>query len=274
MKTYYCFPGGRFKALTMSYDDGYTEDIRLVEIFNRYGIKGTFNLNSGMFDKTYRGHSRVQKDKIAVLYQGHEVATHGYTHCTMERCPMINVASEIIEDRKELEKLTGNLVRGHAYPNGSYSQEMKELLLKLGVAYARVVEPLGNGTAGFALPKDPMAWQPTCHHSTPDLMKKGQWMLENQKSWYLRLMYVWGHSYEFSEDDSWHVIEDFCKLMGNRDDIWYATNIQIIDYMEVIKRLKFSGDGKSVYNPSSQSAWLQVEEDRIVEVLGGSFVLL
>ena len=46
MKVYHCFPGGKFKALTMSYDDGYMEDIRLIEIFNQYGIKGTFNLNS------------------------------------------------------------------------------------------------------------------------------------------------------------------------------------------------------------------------------------
>lgn len=274
MKIYYCFPGGKFKALTMSYDDGYTEDIRLVEIFNRYGIKGTFNLNSGMFDQTYRGHSRVPKDQIAELYQGHEVATHGYTHCTMARCPMVNVASEILEDRKELERLTGNLIRGHAYPNGSYNQEMKELLPKLGVAYARVATSLPNGTAGYALPADPMEWQPTCHHGSPDLMKKGQWLIDSQASWYLRLMYVWGHSYEFSEANNWQVIEEFCELMGHREDIWYATNIQIIDYMEVLNRLKFSGDGESVYNPSAQSAWLQVDDERIVEVPGGAFVWL
>ena len=274
MKVYYCFPDGKFKALTMSYDDGYTEDIRLVEIFNRYGIKGTFNLSSGTFDQTYRGHRRVPKEQVAELYQGHEVATHGYTHCTMERCPLMNVASELLEDRKGLESITGNLVRGHAYPNGSFNQEIKELLTKLGIAYARVVEPLPNGTAGYALPVDPMEWHPTCHHNSPDLMKKGKWLLETQASGYLRLMYVWGHSYGFSEANNWHVIEEFCELMGNRKDIWYATNIQIIDYMEVIKRLRFSGDGESVYNPSVQSAWLQIDGDKIIEIPGGKFVNL
>ena len=273
-KVYHCFPGGKFKALTMSYDDGYMEDVRLIELFNRYGIKGTFNLNSGMFDQTYRGHKRVPKEQIARLYQGHEVATHGYTHPTMARCPLVKVAAEILEDRKDLERLTGGLVRGHAYPNGSYNQEIEELLAKLGIAYGRVINPLPDGTAGYALPTNPMEWQPTCHHNDLNLMKKGQWLIENQSSSYLRLMYVWGHSYEFSEDDNWQVMEDFCQLMGHREDIWYATNIQIIDYMEVLKYLRFSGDGETVYNPSAQSAWLQVDEDRIVEVPGGMLIHL
>ena len=274
MKVYHCFPGGKFKALTMSYDDGYMEDIRLIEIFNQYGIKGTFNLNSGMFAETYNGHRRVPKEQIAEVYKGHEVATHCYTHPTIARCPLVEVATEILEDRKELEKLTGGLVRGHAYPNGSYSQEIKELLNKLGIAYARVTRSLPDGTAGYALPTDSMEWQPTCHHNDVNLMKKGTWLLETQKSWYLRLMYVWGHSYEFADDNNWQVIEDFCKLMGNREDIWYATNIQIIDYMEVLKCLKFTADGEAVFNPSVQSAWLQIDDDRIVEVPEGKFLNL
>ena len=43
---YICFPGGKHKVLTMSYDDGKIDDYRLVSIFNKNGIKGTFHLNS------------------------------------------------------------------------------------------------------------------------------------------------------------------------------------------------------------------------------------
>ena len=39
MKVYTCFPGGKAKALTMSYDDGKLQDKRLIGIFNKYGIK-------------------------------------------------------------------------------------------------------------------------------------------------------------------------------------------------------------------------------------------
>ncbi len=274
MKIYKCFPGGRFKALTMSYDDGYTEDEKLVAIFNQYGIKGTFNLNSGMFEETYRGHKRVPKERIPELYKGHEVATHGYTHSTIARCPLAEAAKDILRDREELEAVTGNLVRGHAYPNGSYNTEIKVLLKQLGIAYGRVAESSPQGRNPYALPDDPMEWYPTCHHSAPDLMERGKWLIEDQKSWHLKLMYVWGHSFEFAEGNNWEIIEDFCKLMSGHDDIWYATNIEIIDYMEVLNRLCFSADGRCVYNPSVQSAWLQVNGEQIVEVPGGEITVM
>lgn len=267
MKVYICFPEGKAKALTMSYDDGKLADERLVGIFNKYGIKGTFNINYGMMDNDER---RFGREKIAELYKGHEVATHTMTHPTIERCPLVNVAAEILEDRKGLESLTGGLVRGHAYPNGSYSEEIKQLFRQLGIAYARTV----NSVPDFALPKDPLEWNPTCHHNDPKLMEKAKFFAEFQKRQYLKLMYVWGHSYEFDSHDNWNVIEKFCEYMGGREDIWYATNIEIIDYMEAAGRLKFAADGEAVSNPSSQSVWLQVNDKKIVEIPGGSYVEL
>lgn len=266
MKVYNCFPGGRYKALTMSYDDGIVDDERLVRIFNENGIKGTFNLNAGLLENS----NRIKRERIKELYQGHEVATHTYTHPTIARCPLVEVAAEILKDRVELEEMTGGLVRGHAYPNGSYSEEIKTLFRQLGIAYGRVVPSRPT----YELPEDPLEWYPTCHHNDPELMGKAQFFADFQKRQYLKLMYVWGHSYEFTNNDNWDVIEEFCKLMGGRDDIWYATNIEIIDYMEVLKNLKFSGNGTSVYNPSAQSAWLQVDDARIVEVPGGTYVNL
>ena len=87
-------------------------------------------------------------------------------------------------------------------------------------------------------------------------------------------MYVWGHSYEFNNNDNWNVIEEFCEYMGGREDIWYATNIEIADYMNVCRNLQFMADCKGVYNPSAVSAWLAVDDKMIVEVKGGTFVRL
>ncbi len=264
MKVYVCFPQGKAKALTMSYDDGKIQDERLVGIFNKYGIKGTFNLNYGLMERK-QDPPRIARDRVAQLYQGHEVATHTMTHPTIERCPLTEVAEEILEDRKGLEMLTGQLVRGHAYPNGSYSEEIKRLFRQLGIAYARVVPSV----ADFELPRDPMEWHPTCHHNDPELMQKAEFFANFAKKQYLKLMYVWGHSYEFDNNDNWEVIEKFCEYMGGRDDIWYATNIQIIDYMEAAGALKFSADHQKVYNPSALSVWLQVDDGRYVEAKGG-----
>jgi peptidoglycan/xylan/chitin deacetylase (PgdA/CDA1 family) len=266
MKTYICFPGGKSKALTMSYDDGRLQDERLLHIFNQYGIKGTFNLNYGLMDQP----QRISKDKIRELYQGHEIATHTMTHPTIARCPLSQVAVEILEDRKGLEAITGSIVRGHAYPNGSYSPEIEELFSLLGIAYGRTVETKDD----FALPENLMEWKATCHHNDPTLLKKAQWFLDFQKKQYLKLFYVWGHSYEFDNDQNWEVIEQFCAMMGGREDIWYATNGEIAEFIEVKNRLQFSASGEMVYNPSAASAWLAIDQDRIVEVKGGELVKL
>ncbi len=265
--TYYCYPEGKTKALTMSYDDGRTQDFRLVSIFNKYGIKGTFNLNYGIM-QTWE--NRVRPDQVAELYKGHEVATHTALHPTIGRCPLTEVAREILEDRAGLEKLVGYPVRGHAYPNGSYTKEIEELFQSLGIAYGRVV----GSSNSLDLPSNPMEWQATCHHNNPRLMELGKTLAEFQKKQYLKLMYVWGHSYEFDDKDNWNVIEDFCAYMGGREDIWYATNIEIIDYVEVLKRLRFTADSTAVYNPSAASAWLQIDGKSIVEAKGGCYTSL
>lgn len=261
MKVYICFPGGKAKALTMSYDDGKAQDERLVGIFNRYGIKGTFNLNYGMLGKE----PRLDADKVRRLYEGHEIATHTMTHPTIARCPLTEVAEEILEDRKGLERLTGQIVRGHAYPNGSSSEEIRRLFGQLGIAYGRMVP----SSHSFELPTDPMEWYPTCHHNDPKLMEMAESFANFKKKQYLKLMYVWGHSYEFDNNDNWDVIEEFCRYMGGRDDIWYAANIEIVDYLDAAKRLRFTADNTSVYNPSALSVWLEIDDSRYVEAKGG-----
>ena len=267
MKVYVCFPEGKAKALTMSYDDGKLQDERLLSIFNKNGIKGTFNLNYGLMGLDKKP-PRFPKEQIKELYKGHEIATHTMTHPTIGRCPLSNVAEELLEDRKGLEKTLGVIVRGHAYPNGSYSEEIKQLFRQLGVAYARVVETTG----GFELPTDYMEWKATCHHNDPRLMTLAKEFAEFKKPQYLKLMYVWGHSYEFDNNDNWNVIEEFCEYMGGRDDIWYATNIEFVDYMTAAGNLQFSADCDAVYNPNAASVWLALRDKKTVEVPGGAYV--
>lgn len=260
MKTiYHCFPGGKHKVLTMSYDDGREEDRRLVSIFNQYGIKGTFHINSGITNDP----KRIPSSEWKSLYEGHEVSCHTLTHPTIERCPMEQVVRQILDDREELERIMGYTVRGLSYPNGSYSKEIMEVLPKLGIKYARVV---GNSD-NFAMPADYLEWKSTCHHNHR-LLELGQQFVELSKTQYLYMMYVWGHSYEFTNQNNWELMEEFCKLTGGRDDIWYATNIMIVDYMEALQRLHFASDLSFVYNPSFQSVWLNAGGE-IIEVKGG-----
>lgn len=266
LKTIYtCFPGGKHKALTMSYDDGRTYDRRLVSIFNKYGIKGTFHLNSGIGSEYG---DRIPLDEVRELYKGHEVSCHTYTHPTIERCPMDQVIQQVILDRRLLEEACGYPVRGMSYPNGSYTRKIADILPACGIEYCRVV---GN-TDSFDMPGDFLVWKSTCHHNH-NLMENARKFAELNKTQYLYLMYVWGHSYEFSEDygNNWELMEEFCEFIGGRDDIWYATNIEIVDYMNAARNLKYTAAGDMVYNPSACSVWISVNGE-IHEIHGGETV--
>lgn len=270
MKTIYkCFPKGKFKVLTMSYDDGREPDKRLISLFNKNGIKGSFHLNSGLLKDAPKTPNdiyglRIPEEEIKDIFKGHEVSCHTATHPTIERSPIGQVVKEIIEDREKLEEIVGYTVRGLSYPNGSFSDEIKAMLPSIGIEYARVVDICEN----FGMPRDFLEWKATCCHSDPNLLKYADDFIELSKKQYLYMFYVWGHSYEFPKDNNWEVIEEFCKKIGNRDDIWYATNIEIVDYLKACDNLQFSMNGEFVYNPSYQIVWVSVD-GVIYEIPGG-----
>lgn len=262
---YFCYPQGRHKALTMSYDDGKRADERLVGLFNRYGIRGTFHLNSGLLGEG----ERITAAEVPVLYRGHEVSAHTLTHPTLARCPQEQVVQEIMEDRIRLEGLLKVPVRGMSYPNGSYNGEIKKLLPHLGIEYARVVQTTHGG---FGLPDDWLEWRGTCHHND-HLLEHAHTFVGLHKRQYLYLMYVWGHSYEFDNDNNWEVMEEFCRIAGGRDEIWYATNIELVRYMKACGNLIFSAARDFVYNPGASSVWLEAG-GTVVEVAGGETAAL
>lgn len=253
------FPNGRKKALTFSYDDGITQDKRLVKLFNDNGLKATFNLNSGIQSEESQWVNkgitikRMNKADILHLYDGHEVAVHSMTHPHLENMTKSEVIEEILDDKKNLEAMFGYPVRGMAYPFGTYNETVLQVLREVGIEYSRTV----NQHESFSLPEEPLTWNPTCYHKNPKLMDiVNKFLTEEPES--MSLFYLWGHSYEFDLDDNWDLIEKFCSLVSGRNDIWYATNIEILDYINAFKSLKVSAESDMVYNPSAISVWVSV----------------
>lgn len=258
------FPKGRAKAITLSYDDGVEQDERLIQLMEQYGFKGTFNLNYGCIPpegKTYepgRVHRRMPLSWIKRVFSSEnvEVAIHGLTHPFLERLPASRVMHEIVEDRKGWEEVFGGVIRGMAYPYGTYSDEVVEVLRLAGVAYARTVE----STESFDIPADWLRMPATCHHNNPRLMELAEEFATMDVTKDAKLFYLWGHSYEFEGKDNWEVIEQFFARLTNLPDVWYATNIEIYDYVQAYERLCFSSNGKSVYNPSAIDVWIGNEK--------------
>ena len=92
---YTAFPGGKHKVLTLSYDDGKVADRRLVALLNEYGVKGTFNVNTGLerfYSKEYY-EERIPITEYKELYKGHEVAC---LHRTVSCCHLLIYTSASI----------------------------------------------------------------------------------------------------------------------------------------------------------------------------------
>ena len=259
------YPGFRRKALTLSYDDGTVHDVRLVEILNRYGIKATFNLNSIHFTQQRPQKTRAMtREEAAALFagSGHEVAVHSFSHPFLEQLPRGNAAWELMQDRKTLEEMFGCIVRGMAYPMGTYNDEVVEAARLCGICYARTCK----ATHGFDLPEDWLRLHPTCRHNDPALMELCSRFLtlHEDRPWDPRpkLFYLWGHSYEFSDDDNWELIEEFCARMADNPDIWYATNGEIYAYTEAARQIVSSVDGQMLYNPTARTLYLDVNGEK------------
>lgn len=250
---YTCFPEGKHKVLTLSYDDGRTADRRLVGMLNKYGVKGTFHINSGLLGVE----DRIAEDEVKALYSGHEVSVHTVNHPTIARSPREEVVQQILCDRQALERIVGYPVRGMSYPNGSYNQQILSMLPHLGIEYARVV----GDHHTYQMPDDYLLWQSTCHHND-GAIKHAKEFVELHKTQYLYMLYIWGHSYEFDNDDNWEMMEEVYGILSGKEDIWYATNIEIVDYMKAAQALKFNVDCTQVMNGSNQSIWLEVNGEK------------
>ncbi len=242
------FPGGRDKALTLSYDDNTRHNIRLVEILNRYGVKGTFNLNFGLFPEEPTQNTLSKDEAVELFAKGpHEVAIHGYKHLSLGKIQESAGLRDVVLDRDAAEETFGRIIRGMAYANGSFDEMTGGMLKECGVAYSRTTQ----STHAFDLPKDWIYLNPTCHHNDETLFDMAEDFLSTPIYRDARLFYLWGHAYEFNNDNNWDRIEAFCEKTANRDDVWYATNIEIYDYVKAFEQLIFSLDGNTVYNPTN-----------------------
>jgi len=261
MNIKYLYKDGKRKALTMSYDDCPPEDGRLIELFNRYHIKGTFHIISARLAKD---NYWITPAQLREVYAGHEISCHSLTHPFLDQIPKDQMLYEMLEDKKNLEAMCGYPVRGMSYPNGIVNKEILEVLRTIGIVYGRTT----IATNGFKLPEDFLQWNPTCHHRY-DIIDK---IADFKDGYYGKnacpLFYVWGHSFEFPRNEgnnSWSMIEEFCdKFTATFEDtVWYATNIELYDYITALRGLAFSVDRTMVVNNAAQTVWLSVDGETV-----------
>ncbi len=262
----FAFPGGRYKALVLSYDDGPSQDEQFVEMLNRHGLKGTFNINSGrlgqeagwMTELIGNPGEYVEAEDLGELYAGHEVAAHTVNHPYLSQLDTAAVEEEIGNDIETLETLTGLPVESFAYPFGEFDDRIVAAAARSGLTNARTIED----TRGFDLPDDLLRWHPTSHHTgAPELIDEFH-AIDDRPA----LFMIWGHSWEFdggTPDNSWDVAEQMCAALSGRDDTWYAGAGEVAEYIAAVRGLR-RVNGQWL-NDSHLPVWVR-EDRKFIEI--------
>ncbi len=228
---------GKKKALTFSYDDAVTQDQRLISLFDKYGMKCTFNLNSGRLgtagslirEDVTVAHVKPRACEVQKIYAGHEIAAHTIDHPGLTFLSDEEVVRQVEEDRRALSEIAGYEVVCMAYPGGQgplYDDRVKKLVAeRTGIRFARTT----TSTHDFLPQEDLYAFKPTVYHHREwdEMFRLGKEFID-LKTDEPRVFYVWGHAYEFDIGNTWDRFEEFLKMMSRRDDIAYLTNRQAI----------------------------------------------
>lgn len=225
------------KFVTFSFDDGVTQDKRLIALLDKYGLRATFNINSsllglkGGWDEygTWINHTKVRPSEVRDLYKNHEIAVHTLTHPTLPKEDDETVVYQVEQDRLRLSDMAGYPVVGMAYPSGGINNDDRVAALiknKTGVRYARTI----TSSFGFDLPKNLHRLNPSVYTmETEKMFALAEEFLASDSD-EPQLFYIWGHAYEFDmpKQIGWEGMEKFCQLISGKSDVFYGTNTEVL----------------------------------------------
>ncbi len=229
---------GKNKAVTFSFDDGVLQDIRTIEILDKYGLKGTFNLNTAAFGSNFpcvmadgrkiqRMH--IKPSQLKEIYKNHEVAVHTLSHFNLCDLDEESIVWQVEEDRKNLERFVGYPVRCMAYPCGGVNNDervAKIIKEKTKIEFARTI----TSSESFDMQENLYQFNPTfvCVGNYERMLQLAKEFIELQTT-EPKILYLWGHSYEFDMDNvNFEMFEEFCKLISGKEDIFYGTNGEVL----------------------------------------------
>ena len=221
---------------TTSWDDGTKLDLKLAELLNKYGIRGTFYIT-----KTYLDNP-LGKDDLRTLDEVHEVSAHTLNHVDLTKVSLSQAKEEIEGIKAYLEDILGHKIHMLCYPYGKYNENIKEMVRASGFIGARTCEP-----GGLVFPRDPYQWHITLFASNDSPFMAWQiwwkahlWKFEALFDWESRakllfdlalekggIYHIYGHSAEFERNNSWDKLERVLDYISKREGAQYLTNGKI-----------------------------------------------
>ena len=229
------------KFFTLSFDDGITQDLKVIEILKKYDVKCmSFNINTGLYGADWDwvgpaigdpsiSHLRFTEEELKTgIYDGYDVLVHTLNHPSLKNYDRraSQIKKEVGKDADNIEELTGIRPVGMAWPGGDteYTDTTIELVLEnTDIRFARGT----TSTYNFELPEYFMKWMPTCSAIDPQCLTLAQQFIDAECTEDM-LFYVWGHAYELDLNNGagYETFEQLVKMMSEAEDVYLVTNTE------------------------------------------------
>ena len=264
------YPNGKSKAFNITSDDGVLQDIRFVQLLNKYNLKGTFNLNSQLMKEEFewiheKGATikRLSPEKVVELYNGHEVASHTLTHTYMENLGEEEITRQMAEDKANLEQLFDRKIHGFAAPFSYYSPLIAYCAMKCGFEYARCSQERYT----YEPPENYFWWAAGAYHINPDWRKFASEFFTTDTE--LALCQIVGHSYDLDTEDMWDEMEELLKQISDDNSIEPMTNIELVRYLKAIRSINISKN--TIKNITEVDLWFDIDGNVVCIKSGEEF---
>ena len=253
-----CYPKGKKKAFVLTYDDGVLQDVRLVLLLNRYGLKGTFNLNSLLMEREFVWHHekiggvrRLPTSVAAHLYEGHEVASHTCTHPDLQGMSREGLLYELGHDKYLLEQLVQRPVLGFGVPFDYYDDTVADVAKQLGFRYARGSEE----TRSYAPNADAFRQNAGMFHLSAGLERFVDGFLEADTE--LASCIIVGHSYDLDAENLWDTMETMFAKVAADESVLSMTHLEYVEYLQAMEQAEIHGN--KIVNRSDRTLWFEMD---------------
>ena len=218
--------GGKLKAVTFSYDDGVTQDERLIKLFDKYGLKCTFNINHDLIghegslirEGVKVNHTKIDASRIRSVYEGHEVASHSLTHPYFSSLTEEEVIRQVKDDVKNLTEIFGYRVEGFAFPFHDQTEEnIATVKENVDLSYIRYSYLDHSGAH-----RDRYHIHINALYDDEDIYERLEEFKADDSS-ENSLFVIAGHAYEFEVKNDWEKIEKLLSYLKNDDAITVLT---------------------------------------------------
>ncbi len=203
------------KYFVFAIDDGTVFDKKTVAIFNKYNIKATFNLNSGLQDfvwwKDHLEVSRLNLEENKHIYDNHEVASHSLTHPFLTNLSDEGVYYEVKEDIDNLRRIFNRDIVTFSFPFDGYDERTINIIKSLGITH--IILP--DIDDSFRYPSDTYHIKVTSWDIDDALEKVERFIKDDTAQIFIYL----SHSYDYEYDNSYDKLEKLCQIVSENKDI-------------------------------------------------------